>query len=525
MAALADLLECVSGLGDVLEGLSSAADLYEFLSGSGGSDALVDAIAGMEQTISTDIEQLIAALQDETWEAQWAPFSAAIDAIQTTTSTIAQQFATLVQAGTGYTIDTGNVIPLQVWAEGGTYDGLQYSPGALEQMRSAAETLWKQFQVGDVLTPSILDVWIHLFKLGPASAVQNFAGQTQLTAYFLMQQQILGMLSAIFYLHEGILGMYCKTYGNLGNFSSLGPYVKVNFGDINTPGSVWNQFENVMAVWPPLLEDYDVIATSGDSWNGPDAFSPINPGPFGSGGANFWNQWTLVPSTVPNAFFTGIQIQMDDASQVSAFPNYYLVGIVSIIGPGAEITVQQTNVTSYDPAQATVPENQANLIFLNKDFLGYVNVGYSVAPQPLPPGRVCYNVVTGFRLSTVFGNRLGIQLNYGLMDLTDPSHPVVTDQGQAQLTPGNEYFGVEGNSSPEVDYIDLRPSALSGTVIFPIDNISFIQTFPTAGGPGPTGAGNRIGLLVRSGWNVFQAPFMQPTNVLVRNAYIPPPDQ
>nr|WP_294508617.1 hypothetical protein [uncultured Rhodopila sp.] len=514
VGALSNLESMFNCLKSACSAFAAADALYEALTGTDGTSQIVDAITQLQQVVSQGLQELVQAVDDDIWQQQWQPFSAGIASIQTQVANFGTAYATLSKDQSGnYWINNGNLVPLSVWAAGGTYENLSYG-SALQTIYAQAEALYDLFQQG-APDQTLLGVWGQLFGLGSGNVVQNFAGQTQLTAYFYLMQQIYGMLSTIYYYHETLLAMYCGINENQGSFTSLSSYVQSNFAscDSQNAQSVWARFNSAMTPVPPLPADYSVIATSGDSWPGGDAYNVINRGGGAPGGAQFWNQWTRT-SQYPqyaNAVITNLQICIDSANS-SDFPNYYLAGTVSEVLPGANFVQQPNPITSYNAAQMNGANANQYMIYVNAESNGYVNVGYAIPPQT-PASENIFTVMTGFSFAVVYGNRLGIQVEFSLLDLTNPAAPLVSFLGEG-IVPTNQYFGIGGNSGnpQDVNYVDLRPSGT--TVGFPIDNVSLIETCATNNG-------NRIGLLVRSAWGGFRASFMQPTVTLVPNGFVP----
>ena len=101
---------------------------------------------------------------------------------------------------------------------------------------------------------------------------------------------------------------------------------------------------------------------------------------------------------------------------------------------------------------------------------------------------------------------MGIAVQYGILDLSDMSNPVLTtDSAWIGPTWGdNTFFAVQGwdDWNVNINYIDQRPAGTAD--YFPGTNVTLIQTFGT-------GSGNRIGMALQSAWSAFTADFFQPS--------------
>jgi|GEM_PF-5133700 len=527
MSGLGDVSQILSGIQALSAVFQDDVTIFNFLVGPSGNSSVVPAIVNLTTVINNDLQNLTNAVIDAAVFTEWCNnYGGTLTDILDIVTPYFTDFGTLASPSNGTAsppdyviISQGMTIPFDLWCNGGTVETTQFV-SALTTLTNQATRLANLINLDAPGVPSFLTLYNQLYQLGsgPAPAIESFAGQTSLIAFTLLLQQTYTIIAGIFYCHEGALSLFATAYPKEGEYDSLSTVIANDFGGINVQNSVWGNFQSIMNNWPPIINDYQVIATSGDSFPGADAFQPIQT--VGGGWSYFWpnmtsivnlqnNEWTTGP-----AFFTGVQLNYYLNTNIAGFPIYYLSGDVSIIGPGLQITSYQTGMTSFDPSSIT---EMTQLIPLpgdyNGGFVAYANVAYA-APTPIPEGAGCvYNVVTGFAITTVNDNScLALQLQYGQLNLNDPNNPTVSNFYMADIQIGNS-FGVCGNgSNNEVSYIDLRPSGPS--VPFPIDNISFVQTCPTS-------SGNRVGLIARSGWNVFQAVFMQPVNQVAPYGYKP----
>lgn len=499
---ISNLVSICQTIAKVGSSFSSAKNLYDVLTGHDGTSRIVAALKHLELTMAAGFNSVVAAINDGILQQEWSVYAKHISGVQRKLARVGNELATLTQdAGGRYWILSTQKVPFDIWAGGGEYLGIKYE-SAIEACHEQARCLNDLFESGGVANLSMLDVWRKLCQIGANNIVQDMKGQTLLSAFYMLQQQIYGILCAIFYYNESILALYDKINGNEKQFTSLKDYVRTTFGETSAIGTAWNKFAQHMDRWPDLPADFFIIATTGDYHpNTPNSCAPVNQGE-GVYVSRFWSQWTRT-SQYPkykNLVLTELRIEVE--VKESNRPVFFLSAAMAEVLPGLAFEVRNARASSWIDGTHS-PHTDDYITVGTHTKISWVNSGYGLRPKmDTSPDR--HPVVTGFRCVNVYGNRLALQLEFGILDVTNPNAPVVTVVGEG-IVPAGEG---QAFSMSNAQWVDLRPS--TGSSGFPIDNVSFAVTY-----------GNRIGLSARTGWPIFKASFMQPTKTLVPYAYDP----
>lgn len=506
---LSNIVTIAKGVSTVSGAFSSAINLWETLEGDTGMDEVADAIQNMAAEMQQGFQSLAAAVNMGTLVNEWAPTASALNSIQATHAQLQEEFATL-STTTWMVSVSAQAVTFRSWCEG--HDG---KSGALETLSNCVMQLGNLFMTGGVANNSVISLWDQLCSAAAANKIGGFTQQTRYNLMFQFMQEIFATLGALFYTRENALALYLSQYPpNPYGYETLPATIQQIFGNVNTKNTVWYQFAQQFATYTaPSTADgqFAMAATSGDSYP-TDSYVCLD--------GDSLEDYTLVlmhPVSAPaNQFFGSIGIQTAQITIGAQKQVMYLVGTPVTIGPDLTFT-PQAQVTAFNASAQYQPFTDLMAITGGSpdDGMSFSYINTCWAPPPAVANSNQCAVVTGFKFATV-GNRMGVSLQYGILDISNPNNPVLTtNPAWVGPTWGPTFFAVQGwdNWGVNVNYIDQRPAGTAD--YFPGTNLALIQTFGT-------GSGNRIGVALQSAWSAFAANFFQPSEAYAKSPTITP---
>lgn len=544
MPSWSEIGEIVKGIADAAGEANDVVSLIETvvgIAGGGGDEAIEDALADLSNAVSQGFAEMVAAINDQNLQQQWSQFSTQLYAIQQTYQKYATEFSLMQQvpanSGNWFVPSNGMWVTFQEWCEGHHGTG-----GSIAVLWNAVEQLFGLTQTGGIANQPMLSLWSSLCTAAISSNQPQFAGQSIYNLTYEFMQEIYATLSAIYYVHEAAM----QIYNGLGTpaymYISLVDYVSANFGDVGDATSLWGQFgallaqqltsqgtytpdETALVVMPAVPQ----CATDCGSYTGADAYGTLGTGaPYSIMIANVAT--TIADYQRANGlsgpgFFGNLQLtSYTDGDQVT----YFLAGIPIQLGApasgGSALTMTEGDWFSMIDAKGSYPYGTSAFQLTGSGDTSDVNYAYihTYFFQPPSPALTANQmlVVTGFQIATI-GNRMAVQLQYSVLDVTDPGNPTVSaiaeneGWGQPVVNPNDGYYallGSDGTDNPAINYVDLRPAGTADS--YPFTNATFT--------PYVAGGTNRIGLSLQTALPMQNAAFFQPSGGITGQPIVPP---
>lgn len=523
-------IKVISAFSNLASAANNIDNIVDSITGSGGTARIVDAIDQLDADVRTGFADVVSALGDQTLVKEWTPISKSLTYIYNASTQYLTVLQSLTKASSGP--NSGSYVVIVQTQETLFTDWCQASGGPLTTLASFVETANYGGTPGMLSLAGMftnlessntaLDLWVQIAQAAQASPNQvlaKYKGQTVFDLVNKLMSEVFTILGMVYYAHDAALKALNQLSPNNG-YSSLAADINTNFGNTGTAGTVWNAF----AAELKKLRTTPV----GYSGNGCNPLNPqgqvLNasltgdqyPGPAGDyTDVNGWiYTFALVETTAPpNSFFTSLQIAQVPCNGCNqAILAFVLQGVPATVGKN--LSLSSDGVPIPDPNGSGV---QSGWYWNSNDGLTEYNPGfqcpqyaqllYSNVTPPQTASNNVISVVTGFAFAQS-GNRLGIALQFGELDVSDPENPTVTVTNPAFQQPvwpdGNTGYIGQSNyidGRPAGDYkLDDNGSPVNRLGI--MTNASLITTY-----------GNRWGLNVQMAAPLYKADFFQPDNL------------
>jgi hypothetical protein len=529
----------LAAIGDTIQDISLT------IAGEDGASQIVDAINRLDDDIKQGFQNVVNAIGDQTLITVWKQYGDSLSYIYDSAKEYLDELRTLHEEDKEYVvIRHTKTTPFKEWCQ-----GEEGAEGVLETLATFVELA----PIGPQSYPSLsgmfieqgignsaLDVWSEVALAAQTSdlpPLYKYKYQTVYDLVFLFMRELFTILGMIYYVHDASLKLLNKLAPD-NPYKSIQTIINEHFGNASTapaPGdkaTVWQAFAaklTELSTQPSVIQGPNVnpidpkgqilkASLSCDQHPGPTQVYMDDEGTF-----RFSNMPIQVPED--NMFFTSLQFK-----QIPCPPDYegdphggcdgtavILTGVPATIGPYLTITGDGTSIPDLnDPTvnigQWTPTDWNPHFYYITPSLgrADYYHTLYATPPTPPNPSNNRFTVVTGFGMVPL-GNRLGLQLDYGVLDISDITNPTV-ESFIATCDPQwsedkKSYFDDPG-------HIDLRPaghftpdaSGVPANQLSIMTNASLMITY-----------GNRIGLNVQLAPPLFKADFLQPTNLPILN--------
>lgn len=514
----------------VYQNRNNEANLISALMGNGPDTASI--LISIEQDVMSGFKDVVNAIQEQTLLTEWSGIATSLSYAHATIKQYQAELATVSNAsGSCMITSNGQQISLNDWCL-----GTSNNPGVLDTLAALVND-----SPITAITPSVsslagifststpagsssslginaLSTWMQIVTNAQSNQSQsllsnNYKYETQYESVLRLMTYTHTLVAMVYYIHDSALQLLTTVTGSSNNYVSVLDTIVANFGDYNTAGTVWNQFaqefQQLSASAVPEEQIQYCAYTSFPStpnttyshlgidipvWAGGD--SP------NGGGETYPYYWGFCSYPVslannanyPNSFFGSLGYIHVNQGSGSYERILGVQGTVVTAGAGLKLTTQGL----YPDSNFYSNANNWN----NEQFseIGTFEDSWVAAPQHASPNHI--SVITGFQLQVISNGagayNIGLALQFGVLDVTNPDAPVVTVNDPSFISPVytsangyQDYTSMCQSGRYDATTGDLLPAILSNATLSRVQN-----------------GDNSI--LVQVASSIYEADFLQP---------------
>ncbi|TND07935.1 MAG: hypothetical protein FD123_2743 [Bacteroidetes bacterium] len=461
-----NVVKVLKALKAVYDNRDNETNLISALIGNGPDTA--DLLQALEQDVVQGLQNVVTAIQEQTLTQEWSGIANSLGYAHGVIKQYQTELASVSnQSGTCMITSNGQNIPFSDWCLGtststGALSMLNLLVGSapINIMDPSVSSLSGIFSTSvpagssSTLGLNALPTWIQILSNAQSNTSQSLLGntykyETQYESVLRLMSYTHTLVALVYYIHDSALQLLITSTGSASNCVSIGSTIAANFGDYATAGSIWNQFtqefENLSSGTPdqqqfnstyfslplPPSVTYNHITIDIPVWSGGD--SP------NGGGETYPYSWAFCSYPVslannpdyPNSFFGSLgylHVNQGSGSEVKVLG---LQGTVVQVGAGLAFSTQGLYPSSDFYSDSS---NWGNM-----QFSGIGTYQESFLPVPATASTNLVPVITGFQLQVITNGagafNIGLALQFGVLDVTDPNNPVVTVSDESFVAP------------------------------------------------------------------------------------------
>lgn len=498
---------------------------------TGNNDNVTTVLSELEQSVIQGFTNVVTAIQEQSLADEWSGVATSLGYAHSVVKQYQADLSTVSNSLGGVTIinKAGQTIPFSEWCLGSA--GNNGSLATLNELVSSATITTITPNVSSlagIFSTSVpvgnasplgfdaLGTWGQILTNAQSNPAQsllssNYKYETQYESVLRLMVYTHSLLGLIYYIHDSALQLLVSSTGSSGGYVSIAQTISDNFGDYSVSGSIWNQFTlefnnltsgspeqqmnnaTYMSLPLPPSVAYEIVTIDIPMWSGGDSSH-------GGGGLINPDCWSIcsypvsLAGSYTNAFFGSLGYIHANAGSGDEVKILALQGSVIQVGPGFSLS----NMGLYPDSSFYSDSNNWN----NNQFSG-VNTyqeGFLTPPATSSSNQV--PVITGFQLQMISsgngGFNIGLALQYGILDVSDPNNPQVTIPDHTFVVPEyseakafQAYTSLTQSGHFDASSGNLLPVLLSNATLSRVEN------------------GNNA-VVVQVASLIYQADFLQP---------------
>lgn len=526
--------------------------IQSFIDGlSGSSSTLNTLLEDLNNNVITGFQDVVDAINDAALTDAWQPINQSLTYIGTSLMAYQAAMATVAgPAGGPYTITyNSDAINFIDWCNGYTDSGGTVHRSHLDEMSSwvnVAPLANSYLSLAGIFSsvppaPGALKLLVEIAQAAqgdPTGVQASMAYDTQYNSVLKFMDAINKLVTLTYYVHDSALALRNQILGKKVGAQGRQPLtaaIAANFGNVSASGTIWNQFAATLSQLATATPQTQVSAFK------PHMFPPTH-------AVSTWerqpsNGWVFLPHKVQisdfysNAYFSAIGLVHVESSQYPEYPYsdgwVYQNAHAALVGTAVQVGPVPAGGTAptFTPLPA-VPDvqgvygNSGNWVASPETgadgstynlvtYAGALQLGTCEPSYVVPPAVTSNNhvrVVTGFQFVALQNGQafnVGVALQFGELDMSDPANPTVTVADDSFIPP---------NLTEQPDVQQFINTNLVGDYSTGSNGhgvVTSVSMQQYQGGNGPTCLG------VQMIPTFYMADFYQPTNLPVIVA--PPP--
>lgn len=525
----------------------------------GNQPSLATLLEDLGQSIIHDLDNIYAALQQNNLVKEWSGIANSLNYAHELLKTYHADLGTVSLDKNGnfnglITVDAGTKqIAYSDWCLGCVDSNGTVRPSALKQLdelinsaviskldpaTSSLSGIFSTATPGGSSSSQGVDAiatWSSMVLLAKENGnVTNLSGsfkdETQYESMLRLMDYTFSLVAMTLYLHDTALQLLITSTGSNSNHYSLLNGITENFGNSSESSLVWGTFANELTelatgsadqlaannqaaytVDPTTRVDYNQVTCHIADYPNGSAVPVYNQYAWG-----FCSNTVSLANTHPNCFFGSLgftNINPYGSPNCGSYLYLAVQGTVVSAGANMELTTQGVfpSVADYNNPEFWNGTTYTPAI----DNIGTFEGTYVKPPVHSNPNHI--SVITGFQLTLINDNsgafNLALALQFGVLDVTDPSQPVVTIPDAGYYAPSytkalaiQDYVCVNQSGNYDNAAMKIRPAILTNASICRLSN-------------------GINGINVQAAPGIYAADFLQPASLQspLQSKYVNPP--